>query len=190
MTGADDRNARYAALMKSVQAGDRAAYAELLHDLVPVLRRMVRQRQPFILHPHQVEDLVQDILLSLHAARASYDPRRPFLPWLGAIVRNRMADDARRAIRRRRTEAAAKELSETFLPDPANTTAETYGDPEALHDAIASLPGGQRRAVELLKLRELSLSEASAVSGMSVGALKVAVHRGIRTLRMRLMREV
>lgn len=185
MSTTDERDGRHAALMRSVQAGDRAAYAELLREMTPLLRRMVRRRQPFPLQPQDVEDLVQDILLSLHAARGTYDPARPFLPWLAAIVRNRMADAARRAVRRR-DELAVAHLPETFSPDAANTVEDAYGDPEALHHAIALLPGGQQRAVELLKLRELSLREASAVSGMTVGALKVAVHRGIRTLRMRL----
>jgi RNA polymerase sigma-70 factor (ECF subfamily) len=60
---------------------------------------------------------------------------------------------------------------------------ESYGDAQALSQAVAELPSGQRRAIELLKLREMSLKEAAAASGMSVGALKVAVHRGMSTLR-------
>jgi RNA polymerase sigma-70 factor (ECF subfamily) len=58
-----------------------------------------------------------------------------------------------------------------------------YGDPQALTQAMEQLPPGQRQAVELLKLREMSLKEAAAASGTSVGALKVAVHRGIAALR-------
>lgn len=57
-----------------------------------------------------------------------------------------------------------------------------YGDNEQLRRAIQLLPVGQRKAVELLKLRELSLKEAAAATGMSIGALKVAVHRAIRIL--------
>ena len=49
--------------------------------------------------------------------------------------------------------------------------------------AIKVLPRGQRRAVEMLKLREMSLKEAAGLSGMSIAALKVAVHRGLSTLR-------
>lgn len=188
MTASEDSNSRYARLMRSAQCGDRSAYAELLRDLAPRLRQMVRRRQPFPLQPQDVEDLVQDILLSLHTARGTYDPVRPFFPWLAAIVRNRMADAARRSVRRR-DELSVAQLPETFSPDGANIVEDAFGDPEALRHAISALPGGQRQAVEMLKLRELSLREASAASGMSVGALKVAVHRGIRTLRMKLMKE-
>jgi len=45
------------------------------------------------------------------------------------------------------------------------------------------LPEGQRKAVELTKLRELSLEQAATETGLSVTALKVATHRGIKALR-------
>jgi RNA polymerase sigma-70 factor (ECF subfamily) len=45
---------------------------------------------------------------------------------------------------------------------------------------------GQRRAIEAVKLNEMSLREASVATGMSVSALKIAVHRGIRSLRLTL----
>jgi RNA polymerase sigma-70 factor (ECF subfamily) len=66
----------------------------------------------------------------------------------------------------------------------------TYGDPDALKEAIADLPAGQRSAIELLKLREMSLKEAAAASGTSVGALKVATHRAMDALRRKLKKEV
>ncbi len=66
----------------------------------------------------------------------------------------------------------------------------TYGDPDVLKEAIADLPAGQRRAIELLKLREMSLKEAAAASGTSVGALKVATHRAMDALRRKLKKEV
>jgi len=57
-----------------------------------------------------------------------------------------------------------------------------------LAHAIQALPPGQRQAVELLKLRELSLKEASALTGMRIGALKIATHRAITSLRRALRR--
>jgi RNA polymerase sigma-70 factor (ECF subfamily) len=173
---------RLAALMRAAQAGDRRAYTDLLRDVAALAKDAVRQRFRF-LQPQDIEDLVQDILLSVHAARATYDPARPFLPWLMAIARNRMADGARRYARRRAHEVAAEEGPETFASEGANTSAGGYGDAEALARAMTELPEGQRRAVELTKLKEMSLKEAAAATGTSVGALKVAVHRGIAALR-------
>jgi RNA polymerase sigma-70 factor (ECF subfamily) len=79
-----------------------------------------------------------------------------------------------------------EDLDVTFSTEQTNTMEAVSGDPVALKEAIASLPTGQRSAIELLKLREMSLREAAAVSGTSVGALKVATHRAMDALRRRL----
>ena len=130
-----------------------------------------------------VEDVVQDVLLSLHTVRATYNPARPFLPWLAAIARYRLADAGRRHFRQAAREVTVDDLDVTFPTATANTEMESLGDGEALAQAIQALPPGQRQAVELLKLRELSLKEASARTGLSVGALKVATHRAMASLR-------
>src|SRR5262249_14827735 len=83
------RDRHFASLMASAQDGDRAAYAELLTQVAPLLRRWIQSRRRFI-QAADIEDLVQDTLLSVHAARATYDPGRPFLPWLMTIAHNRM----------------------------------------------------------------------------------------------------
>ena len=85
--------------MGAAQDGDAAAYATLLGELLPLLRIAVRRQRPY-LQAADIEDIVQEALISLHAVRATYDPARPFLPWLGAIVRHRMADGARKYARR------------------------------------------------------------------------------------------
>jgi RNA polymerase sigma-70 factor (ECF subfamily) len=66
---------------------------------------------------------------------------------------------------------------------------EAFGATEGLSEAITALSPPQREAIELLKLCEMSLAEAFAVSGRSLTALKVNVHRAIKTLRDRLRRE-
>lgn len=170
------------ALMHLAQSGDKSAYERLLRQCADMIRRTVKRRHPFLAEA-DAEDLVQDILLSLHTVRATYDANRPFKPWLMAIVRNRTADMARRYSRRSNREVAVEKYPETFDEAQANTTDEAYGDPEALRQALTKLPEGQRKAIELLKLREMSLKEASKVSGMSISALKVATHRATRALR-------
>jgi RNA polymerase sigma-70 factor (ECF subfamily) len=173
---------RLAALMRAAQTGDTVAYVGLLQNITPRLRRLVRRHRKF-LAAEDIEDLVQDILLSLHAVRATYDPDRPFMPWLFAIARNRLADGARRYARRAAHEVTVESLAVTFSQRSSNISLEGYGDLETLKRAIEALPRGQRHAIELVKLGEMSLKEAAAASGTSVGALKVAVHRGICALR-------
>lgn len=169
-------------LMRAAQDGDGGAYLKLLTEVTPLLRRSIQRHYSF-LQLSDVEDILQDILMSLHAVRATYDPARPFLPWLMAIARNRMTDAARRYGRRAANEVSVERYPETFAFEPANSFDGGYRDSQALANAIRRLPSGQRCAVELLKLREMSLKEASAASGMSVAALKVAVHRGMKALR-------
>ncbi|MBI1246043.1 MAG: sigma-70 family RNA polymerase sigma factor [Alphaproteobacteria bacterium] len=167
--------------MARAQAGDAPAYRRFLSESAGFLRIIVARTGI----PHdQVEDVVQETLISVHAIRHTYDPTRPIRPWLAAIARRRAID-----WRRRRNSANSHEVA---LDDAAH---ETFADPEANRDKdkseaaaairrwLAELPPGQRQAVELLKLRELSLNEAAAVSGQSVGALKVATHRAMLTLR-------
>jgi RNA polymerase sigma-70 factor (ECF subfamily) len=182
----EDRH--YAALMQSAQAGHADAYRQLLEEIAPRLRRIVRGRCQF-LRTEDIEDLVQDVLLSLHAVRATYDPQRPFMPWLLAITRNRIADGARRYARREAQEVHIEDWAVTFSSINANFTREGYGDVEALKHAIRALPQRQRSAIEMLKLREMSLKEAAAACGMSIGSLKVATHRAMSTLRKTLVKD-
>ena len=178
-TSGDDR---LGLLMQAAQGGDAEAYAALLEAVAPRVRQMVRRQRGFA-GPEDVEDLVQDVLLSLHVARATYDSGRPFIPWLMAITRNRLADGARRHARKTAHEVAVDNLAVTFADASTNTIREGAGDTGALRDAVQALPPGQRQAIKMLKLRGLSLKEAAAASGVSVGALKVATHRAMTALR-------
>ena len=163
------------------------SYIRLMTEITPRLRQIVRRQRQF-LEPEDIEDLVQDVLLSLHAVRATYDPQRPFMPWLLAITRNRLADGARRYARVGAREVNVGHMAVTFAGENANIRMEEYGDPEALREAIAALPLRQRDAIEMLKLREMSLKEAAAASGMSIGALKIATYRAMSALRKTLVK--
>ncbi len=188
MTESTATEQRFATLMKAAQGGDAEAYATLMQELALRLRRIVRYRRTF-LELADIEDLVQDILLSVHAVRATYDPARPFIPWLLAITRNRLADAARRYARLGAREVPVDDLEVTSSTERTNNKKTPYGDPEALNQAIADLPPGQRSAIEMLKLREMSLKEAASASGTSIGALKVATHRAMDALRKRLTKD-
>jgi RNA polymerase sigma-70 factor (ECF subfamily) len=177
-----DDHPEWSRLMAAAQDGDAGAYQKLLHDITPLLRRVAARRLDRA-PAADVEDVVQDVLLSLHAVRHTYDPTRPFLPWLMAIERHRLADAVRRRVRRGKNEVAVESLEETFADRAANTEEEEPSERKEIHAAVAGLPPAQRRAIELLKLKEMSLKEAAKETGMSETALKVATHRGIKALR-------
>ena len=172
----------FRALMIAANSGDREAYGRLLHALTAVVRRIVSNDRHLI-GADAAEDVVQEVLLSVHSVRATYDPGRPFMPWLLAIVRRRTIDAGRRRLRRGSREVPLDENAVTFPASDANTYRDELPHAQELRVAIARLPRGQREAIEMLKLREMSLREASAASGVTEGALKVAVHRAIGSLR-------
>lgn len=174
----------WSALMARAQDGDGAAYRRLLRDIVPYLRALAARR---LGDPHDIEDALQDILLTLHAVRHTYDPARPFAPWLVAIANRRLVDSLRRQGRRRARETPLVPRHETFAAGQPNILDE-MSDRRELEAGLERLPPGQRQAVRLLKLEEKSLKEAASETGMSISALKVATHRALKALRANLSR--
>ena len=175
---AQDR--RWGDLLAAAQAGDARAYDTLLREITPRLRQLCRAR---IRDLTEVEDAVQDALMTIHALRHTYDPARPIGPWLSTIATRRAVDRLRR-----RGRAAGREDSLDDLPEGAAAIAPAAEQALAarhLRDAVAGLPESQRTALRLAKLEDLPLAEASARSGLSIGALKVATHRAMRSLRRR-----
>lgn len=173
----------WARLMSQAQDGDGEAYAQLLEAILPKIRQIVRHK---ISDFQLAEDVVQDVFLSIHTNRHTYDPNLPFAPWLYVIATRRVTDQLRKIYRTRNREVLVDEYPETFNGEGTNDYEEgalSYATSETLQKALAQLPKGQRTAVELLKLRDMSLKEASAESSMSVPALKVAMHRGLKALQ-------
>lgn len=177
ITGAG--GADWSVLMRSAQQGDREAYRQLLTEVTPYLRSIARRMGVL---PAETEDAVQDVLLTIHVIRHTFDPRRPFGPWLATIARRRIIDCLRRRQRRTVVETGSELRPETFAAAETNRYEPALSSGQ-LRRAIGQLPAGQQRAIILLKLREMSLKDAARESGMSIAALKVATHRGLRTLR-------
>ncbi len=179
------REEKWRELLRLSQMGDREAYATLLSDLIPLLRGVVRQKWR---NEADVEDIVQEILLSLHTARHTYDPDRPFRPWLMTIVSRRIADMAHSSSHRASHETYVEILPETSAGSETKIDQDRHDDGQTFQRALSELPAGQRRALELLKIEGLSLKEASAITGKSVASLKVTVHRAVKAMQ-RALRE-
>jgi RNA polymerase sigma-70 factor (ECF subfamily) len=167
--------------MSAAQGGDRVAYTRLLREITPFVRSLLRRHCS---HPEDIEEMLQDTLLTLHRVRQTYDPRRPFSPWLGAIAARRGIDGLRRRSRVARHETSeASEAYETFADSSANSDIEALRAGDEVGALLQRLPARQRAALEATKLKEMSLAEASAASGQSVAALKVNTHRALKALR-------
>ena len=170
----------WGAWMARAQAGDQQAYHALLQAIGPWLRTIARR----MLGHEDAEDAVQEILLVVHGVRHTYEPGRPFKPWLSTIATRRCIDILRRRQREglRVGDAMALEAEADDGPDPLERL-ERAQRGERLHAAVAGLSPGQRDAVRLLHLQELSLREAEAHGRQRAGALKVASHRALKALR-------
>ncbi len=181
----DDLDHRLAGLMSAAQDGDKQAYAALLRDCEPFIRRVGRRAG---VTDDRLDDVVQETLLTLHNARQTYDPSRSFLAWLRVIAHRRAIDSLRKHGRCERREINAPLAYEDHADtgtDPAQGLDQT-DRAKRLGDAIAQLSAGQREAVERLAIREQSLAEASAETGKTMGALKVNFHRALKALRIHL----
>jgi RNA polymerase sigma factor (sigma-70 family) len=181
-SGPVNRDLDWSILMARAQEGDRTAYHRLLQEITPYLRSLAARRHR---DPRDVEDAVQDVLLTVHSIRQTYDPARPIAPWLVAIANRRFIDRLRRQGRRRDREIPLTAEHETFCGPPANL--EESPDRHELEGAVNNLPPAQQQAIRLLKLKEMSLKEAAMVSGMSITSLKVNAHRALKSLRKMLV---
>jgi RNA polymerase sigma-70 factor (ECF subfamily) len=130
-------------LMALGQQGDAKAYRLLLGGVTPYLRALAHR---FGLTGSDIEDAVQDALLTLHSIRHTYDPGRPFAPWLVAVARHRMLDYRRKRVRQSGRETELTDFHETFAA-PETNPPERAGEGAKLHAAIAALPPEGKRTV-------------------------------------------
>ena len=157
-------------LMADAQAGNRRAYAMLLDEARGWLKGYYRRRVP----PEQLEDLVQETLISLHRKLSSYDPARPFLPWLAAIARYRWIDHLRKLSRGDDPATHAEVATESEEPAIAAKL--------SLERLLENLSDSQAEAIRLVKVQGYSISEAAETTGQSEPLVKVNIHRGIKKL--------
>jgi RNA polymerase sigma-70 factor (ECF subfamily) len=165
--------------MVDAQAGDAPSYEKLLRELTPYLRSFVQRR---LFDSDASEDVVQNVLVSIHRARHTYRGERPLRPWLHAIARNAVVDYTRARARRAAREVSLEAEGVTEPSVEAVESSNSRLSPE-LEEALQALSDKQRQAVELIHLRGLSVAEAATRAGTSIAAIKVRAHRGYRAMR-------
>ncbi len=163
--------ATLARLMVASQKGDKTAYNVLLAEAGLWLERYFRRRVP----PHQLDDLVQDVLLAIHNKRSSYDAARPFLPWLSAIARYRWVDHLRKVYKH---EADLLEDGDASVDSDEDVVEARV----SLERLFVNLPESQAEVIELVKIEGHSIREAAQKTGQSESLVKVNIHRGLKKL--------
>lgn len=172
----DDFEMSLKPLWLRAQKGDAVAYRESLAKIAQRLRRFYSRRLQAL--PDEIEDLVQETLLALHMQRGTYDESLPVSSWVFAIARHKLVDLWRRRGRRDNFNDSLEDLTEDQHP----TAQEELPSKRDLAVLLDQLPAAQKQAILLTKIEGLSMIEASERSGVSVAALKVQVHRGLKLL--------
>ena len=163
---------QYRAWMVAALAGDADAYRRLLAALTGHLRAYFVRR----VGADTAEDLVQETLIAVHSRRATYDPGQPLTAWVYGIARYKLIDEFRRV--RRRASVSLEDVAELFAADETEALT-ARRDVEKL---LLRLPEAKRSLVRDIKLEGKSVAETAARSGMSETAVKVSVHRAIKSL--------
>ncbi len=173
------RETEWAEWMRRGLAGDEASYRRLLEALAPALRVIVRSTASrFRLPAADIEDIVQETLLAVHLKRQTWKETEPLTPWLRAIARNKMIDVLRRRGRGGRIDVPIDRMAETLAaPEP-----EAQLSPRETNRVLSAINGRQRDVVRAIAVEGLTSAETAARLGVSEGAVRVALHRGLATI--------
>ncbi len=161
--------------MRAGLAGDAAAYRELLEAITPHLRSIVRRGLARAGNA-DMEDVVQEVLLAIHLKRHTWMTDQPFGPWLNAIARHKVIDVLRK--RGRRGEFPIDGL-EDVLAAPADEEGTSHSELERL---VGRLDGRSHDIVSAISLEGKSIGDVASNLAMSEGAVRVALHRGLKKL--------
>lgn len=172
-----DREALFQSLMLRGLDGDAGAWRVLLTDLGAHLRPFFARR--LFDGGADAEDLVQETLIAIHAKRSTWDRNQPFTSWAYAIARHKLIDHLRR--RGRRPTHPLEEAAELF----ADHTVEDGATNADLSRCLSLLPVRQRRLIEDVRLKGLTVAEAASNHGYSLAAAKVSIHRSLKSLNAR-----
>ncbi|MDH5723071.1 MAG: RNA polymerase sigma factor [Alphaproteobacteria bacterium] len=163
------------------QKGDKKAYNALLNDLLPFIRGRLSGT---LANPDWVEDVTQEVLISVHKSLYTYASDRPFKPWLMSIINFRKTDFLRKYYKNKKLREDVNNHEKTY--DGNVTELAHLGELKDIESALGSLPKKQRKIFTLMKVEGYSAQEVSDEMGMSVSAVKVSAHRAANKLKERL----
>ncbi len=166
------------ALAAEAQSGDKRAYASLLHDISPFIKSVIANS---LSNQDWVDDITQDVLISVHKSLNSYSPDRPFKPWLKAIIQFRRTDLLRKHYKDKRTKESAQENTDIFSQNV--TFQATSGELKDIEKALDTLPDKQKTIFRMMKIEGYSAKEVASKMDMSVSAVKVTAHRTTNKLK-------
>jgi RNA polymerase sigma-70 factor, ECF subfamily len=175
MVTVKDKYSEFAMLLRAGITGDNASYARFLNGITPILRRMVAGKIPSA----DCEDVLQEVLISVHKARHTYDGERPIMPWLASITHFRMTDYLRKHYATMRHQTTDISEMEEFLADVTNGNQQN----ESIEDLLNGVPEKQKHILTLMHVEGFTAKQVGEKLNMNESAVKVAAHRALKKIR-------
>jgi len=152
--------------------GDRRAFERLYERYSGMVHGILLSRVPRT----DVEDLLQDVFLTVYRRLRTLREPAAFAGWLAMIARNRATDHLRRVPK-------TEELPEDLPADDASET-----EANAILWIIRSLPEAYRETLVLRLVEGMTGPEIAARTGLTPGSVRVNLHRGLTQLKEKLGR--
>lgn len=160
-------------LLRSSMDGDQQSYEAFLTMASAVVKRYLSVISKGFVDAQTLEDLQQEVVLSLHQKKHTYTWDRPLLPWVYAITRYRYID----FYRQKKRLPQVVELNEMY------GVSEEEGQSLDWEELLGMLTPKQRQMFALVKIEGQSYAQAAGTLNMSVSALKVSMHRAVKSLK-------
>ncbi len=141
---------------------------------------------------HAAEDLTEQVFLRAFHGLSRFQEQADgadsmFRVWLFRIARNALSNERRRE--RRHPEAPLELAWDVAGPEDPQTAVVQRDELSRVWLAIERLPEERRRALVLRFVEEMSAREIGEVLGRSEGAVRVLIHRALRSVADQLASE-
>ena len=171
------READWTTWMRAALAGDTGAYRKFLHAVAPYIRAVARSRcRRLGVLESEAEDIVQEVLLTIHLKQGTWDPSRQIGPWVSAITRNKIIDAFRR--RGRRIDVPLEDVIDILQVEdqlPEILTCE-------IDFLLGQLTCRQQEIVRSISVNGTRIRETAERLKMTEVAVRVSLHRALKTL--------
>ena len=170
-----DKYKELTALFCAGQSGDITSYNQFLQQISPILYRIVAKKMPL----SDIEDVLQEILISLHRARHTYDGGRPLMPWVFAIAQFRINDHLRKLYAQPQDTVDIDAMAEILGSD----VTKSYEDNESVEELLKDTPDREKKILTMMYVEGRTAKETAQRMEMNESAVKVSAHRAIKKIR-------
>jgi RNA polymerase sigma factor (sigma-70 family) len=167
----------WAVWMRAAMTGDAGAYRQFLVSVAPHVRAVARSRCRSLGAPEgEVEDIVQEVMLTLHLKRGTWDRSRPIGPWVAAITRNKLIDILRQ--RGRHITVPIEDFMDSLQAEDLTPELSTRD----IDTLLGHLKPQQKEVVRSISLNGSSIRETAERLQMTEVAVRVTLHRALKAL--------